>query len=376
MGEPPVRGIDRNIDCNDRLRRIYYEDAPRGFRRIRLGQAVAASACVPGLFEPLVLDRLYQGHYVLKLVDGGVFDNQGASSLHRQDCTVLLVSDASGQTGIEKRPVGDRIGVSLRSNSVLMARIRQEQYQWLSVTTEAGLLRGFAYVHLKKDLDAEPVDWIDCPDPSRKDKQTVLTSYGMRKDIQKRLAAIRTDLDSFSDAEADALALSGYLMMTEEFKRNVSGFPVSSSTDPEWRFLDIAPVATSVTPMPELDELKRVLDVAHSQALKAFQLSTGLKVATVFSVLAAVAGLAALIYSLQGLAIPVNGLLAVLSLAAIGAGAAKLLLRYVFRNPNPLWQVIAAVPLLFIGLPLLLFFTAVIDPIYLRAGPRYRKSSR
>jgi hypothetical protein len=59
MGEPPS-SIDTAIDANYRLRRMYYGDAPSPHNKIRLGHAVAASACVPGLFEPLSLPLLYE----------------------------------------------------------------------------------------------------------------------------------------------------------------------------------------------------------------------------------------------------------------------------------------------------------------------------
>jgi hypothetical protein len=105
MGEPPA-GIDSEVDANYRLRRMYYDQAPKPNNRIRLGYAVAASACVPGIFEPLPLVDLYErmpwdGHGkirpVVRLVDGGVHDNQGVAALLEQGCSVLLVSDASGQ---------------------------------------------------------------------------------------------------------------------------------------------------------------------------------------------------------------------------------------------------------------------------------------
>ena len=56
MGEPPV-GSGSEIDTNYRLRRMYYEDAPDPHKNMRLGYAVAASSCVPGLFEPLPSGR-------------------------------------------------------------------------------------------------------------------------------------------------------------------------------------------------------------------------------------------------------------------------------------------------------------------------------
>jgi predicted acylesterase/phospholipase RssA len=239
MGEPPARGIQTDIDANDRFRRMYHDEAPPEFRtddgRVKLSEAVAASACVPLLFDPLVLDELYgttfdpdrPDDYVLRLVDGGAYDNQGIATLLEQNCTVLLVSDACGQTSISRDPGGGRVEVLQRSNDVLMARVREAQYQHLATLRDTGALRSVMYVHLKKDLASTPIDWLDCPDRSRRAAPATMTSYGMRRDIQKRLAAIRTDLDSFSDCEADALMLSAYLMTGAEFEVCVKDFPVA-----------------------------------------------------------------------------------------------------------------------------------------------------
>ena len=59
MGEPPS-AIDTDVDGNYRLRRMYYSDAPKeptNYQCFRLGHAVAASSCVPGLFEPLAMPQ-------------------------------------------------------------------------------------------------------------------------------------------------------------------------------------------------------------------------------------------------------------------------------------------------------------------------------
>ena len=42
----------------------------------------------------------------VRLVDGGVHDNQGIASLLEQACSVMLVSDASGQMGTQEDPPG------------------------------------------------------------------------------------------------------------------------------------------------------------------------------------------------------------------------------------------------------------------------------
>jgi len=101
------------------------------------------------------------------------------------------------------------------------------------------------FIHLKKDLDVDPVDWTNCEDPfdaSEEARPSIrrgdLTTYGIRKDVQGLLAAIRTDLDSFNEVEAYALMTSGYRMTEYQFPRSVSpDFPVSKDPPVAWKFL-------------------------------------------------------------------------------------------------------------------------------------------
>jgi predicted acylesterase/phospholipase RssA len=284
MGEPPA-GIDDEIDGNDRLRRLYYDadDTPKPHRHVRLGHAVAASSCVPGLFEPLTLTDLYPNR-AIRLVDGGVCDNQGVASLLDQDCNVVLVSDGSGQMGSQNDPSNGVLGVPLRSNSILQARVREAQYQDLSARRRASLLRGFMFVHLKDDLDVDPIDWIGCLDPYDASddarparRRGPLTRYGIAKDVQELLAGVRTDLDSFSDVEAFALMTSGYRMTEYAFKYSkcVQGFP--EPADPyRWDFLDVEEGMKGSG--VKYDYLKQQLGVSGASAFKVWKLSLRLKV--------------------------------------------------------------------------------------------------
>lgn len=247
MGESPW-AIDPNIDGTRRLRRFYHDEAPPAYRSVPLSNAVVASACVPGLFEPLRLDGLYRleekgkkaENLTLRQVDGGVHDNQGVGGLLEQGCTVVLVSDASGQTGLSLDPGGGAFAPLTRSNSVLMERVRQEQYARLGAMENGGLLKGLMFLHLKRDLDVTPVDWHGCEDPSEETRQSAdaFTEYGIRKQIQGLLAGIRTDLDSFSDVEAFALMTSGY-RMAGAYLPQVQVLPQRQSPAAKWRFLAI-----------------------------------------------------------------------------------------------------------------------------------------
>ncbi len=296
MGEPPA-GIDSEIDGNDRLRRLYYDEAPDPWKRVRLGHAVAASACVPGLFEPIALSGLYPER-VIRLVDGGVCDNQGVEGLLEQDCNVVLISDGSGQMESLRDPSRGLLGVPLRSSTILQSRVRQSEFQDLSARRRSHLLRGLMFVHLKEDLDVDPVDWVDCVDPSDTDddgarppsRRGTLTSYGISKELQQSLASIRTDLDSFSDVEAYALMTSAYRMTAQAFaeEKCVEGFDVPEREE-DWKFLSVEGGMKGVG--PQYKYVKRLLDVSGALAFKIWKLKQGLKfLAYALAALAFVAG--------------------------------------------------------------------------------------
>jgi predicted acylesterase/phospholipase RssA len=237
MGEPPV-SAEEQVDASRRLRRLYYRDAPNGHREPRLGKAVAASACVPALFPPVTLAKLYDGIDV-ELVDGGVHDNQGIASLLEQDCSVILVSDASGQIRDNERPARGLYGVANRANSILMSRVRGAQYSELSGRRRSGTLRGLMVVHLTKGLTSAPRNWSACQEPYDPQDDAPPpgadagpTPYAIDPDVQRALSQLRTDLDAFSDDEAYALMAAGYEMTRCELAKALPGLP---GADPEFK---------------------------------------------------------------------------------------------------------------------------------------------
>jgi hypothetical protein len=304
MGEPPS-GINSEIDSNYRLRRIYHNDVPNVYRtkkRIRLGDAVGASACVPALFEPIALPTLYgqlgdeTKEIIVRLVDGGVHDNQGIVSLLEQGCTQVIVSDASGQMDALDDPSSGLLSVPTRSNSILMARVREAQYHELVARHRSSLLKGLVFVHLKKDLSDRPVDWLECSDrydisedARALDTQGDLTGYKVKREIQKLLAGTRTDLDSFSDTEAYALMTSGYAMIEEaHLKNDMEGFPLSPVGPREWPFLALRQAMKGGKGYAELE--KR-LKVSHMRGFKIWKLNRWLNILAALLGIAVVAAL-------------------------------------------------------------------------------------
>jgi len=133
-------------------------------------------------------------------------------------------------------------------------------------------------------LDVDPVDWIGCLDPfdasddSRPaNRRGPLTSYGIAKDIQKLLAGVRTDLDSFSDVEAFALMSSAYRMTEHAFKYSncVEGFPEPDEQF-RWDFLEVEQGMKGSG--AKYEYVKKQLGVSHMLAFKIWRLSATLRV--------------------------------------------------------------------------------------------------
>ena len=326
MGESP-QAISDTIDAVPRYRRMYYKNAPAEHREIPIGRAVGASACVPALFEPIVLRNLYPDRTV-RLVDGGVHDNQGLSSLLEQNCRVILVSDASGQFQEQRTPggsVSDSLG---NSNGVLQARVREAQFDQLSALRRAGAIQGAMFIHLTKDLESEPVSWIGekaKPAANRGD----VTSYGIDRKLQLKLAQVRTDLDSFSDAEAYALMTSGYRMTEHALlkEKSLPGMPLAGERQP-WRFL-ATEAALTRTDLEGTKRMHSLLSVSNELAGKVWRQSTPLKVLAGILGVGAVAGCGYLLWKTRTRQLPSLGNVSLIALAMV---AAKLVLGQLDRQ--------------------------------------------
>lgn len=336
MGEPPGL-LGSEVDKNARYRRLYYEQAPtEKLRDFPLGYAVAASACVPGLFEPLAVEGLFPDR-VVRLVDGGVHDNQGVAGLLDEGCTYVLCSDASGQMKDENEPSDGLLAVPLRSNSIMMDRVREAEYQDLRAREDSRSLQGLFFIHLKKDLPVPPVDWVNCQDASQKPHdEPTFTPYGVDRDIQKKIALIRTDLDSFSEVEASALMSSGYLMAESESRElqnahvkngevgTWGGYDVNAGRQ-DWPFLRLEPILKlpESSTDPRRKDLGSQLDVASSLLFKVWKRSPNLRFVKWGGAAAGLLLLGSLVmtywdWTLVDTTISVGGLILFLSLAAGG----------------------------------------------------------
>lgn len=250
---------------------------PDKYRHIPLSIAVAASACVPGIFPPLPLTGLYE-NAIPKLVDGGVFDNQGISALLYEGCTDLIISDASGQMKDENKPGSGILSVVPRANSILMDRIRDSGFALLGQLQEARRIRSYVNLHLKEDFDVDKVN----PGEEKKEPKDLVCddhiSYGIRGEVQLKLSETRTDLDSFSEVEGNSLMYSGYAIARRKIplswqstfgsnKQLVKNLHIQPK--PFWHFEEISSYMES--PYPDVGYVRQ-LTVSHEKMFKAFRL--------------------------------------------------------------------------------------------------------
>lgn len=376
MGETPTT-INSETDANDYLRPMYYDEAPSPYSRMRLGQAVAASTCIPGLLEPMVFADLYPD-MTIRLVDGGVHGCQGVTALLEQDCEVLLIADASGEAETQNQPGNGVIEVPSRAANILLARVRAAQYDDLKAREQAQIIRSLMYVHLTKDLDGGPVGCLPDYDPKDTDddarpsiRRGPLTRYGIRKDVQASLASIRTDLDSFSDVEAFALMTSSYRMTEYEFANCIGGSSETwQSSRPPWRFLAIEEPMKRSGSVDLIYGTLQLLKVANNRGFKVWRLS---RLAQWFTILLGVIATALLSYLTYRLwSLPLTVLTAGKLLTFVVTVCSLLLLMKIILVAQKIPKTLTDIAI-DIGLSLSGFFAAriylfVFDALYLRLG--------
>lgn len=169
-----------------------------------IAEAVAASSCFPPIFSPLrlrVLSEHFEGgraaheplrHQIalrLSLSDGGLYDNLGLEPVWKKSAT-LIVSD--GGSTFTSSIDGGPIWRLSRYTTVLGAQASAMRRRWLAAQLLSGELRG-AYWGISANTEHK-----------------VHTGYSAAF-VNRYVASIRTDLDSFSEAEIAVLENHGYV---------------------------------------------------------------------------------------------------------------------------------------------------------------------
>lgn len=209
MGEPLRQGVSdvaarEDVDKNTILPRTKWDDLPASCRDFPLGSAVVSSACFPGGFPPMQVTGLYKDKgWVVKLIDGGVHDNQGVEGLDDRGCTHLVISDGSGQMPDVKKPSTRLPAVLGRVVSIYGDAEREQRLLDL-------LARGdsVGFMHLQTGLPAPtlPVEGA----ASKDEAKLPTTDFGVAENVQRAQAQVRTDLDAFCEVEAWSLMADAY----------------------------------------------------------------------------------------------------------------------------------------------------------------------
>ena len=182
---------------------------PEGAARWTVARAVAASSCFPPLFRPMRLalepDRLrgvrrWTARYTelaarLRLSDGGLYDNLGlqpALSTHHE---ILLVSD--GGAPFRHVPARSRVGELVRYAELLQGQVGALRRAQLLAVFREGRRRGACW----RIGDAASIYGGGDAVPGY--SATLATEV---------IAAVRTDLDGFSEAEQAVLENHGYAL--------------------------------------------------------------------------------------------------------------------------------------------------------------------
>ncbi|HEV3408201.1 MAG TPA: patatin-like phospholipase family protein [Gaiellaceae bacterium] len=334
MGEDPrTRRRWIEIDKNKRFQTVRWEQLPPHQQNFELGRAVAASACVPGLFQPLAVSGLFRYrvpgrggvHDVrVELVDGGVHDNQGVCGLIDTECQRMIISDASGQMGdLDEPPTRIPASVSRATTGVFGDRVREEQL--------VGALQreAVALMHLKKGLQAFVVPPLPAPDAAPVEAEPLDdVDYGVHRAVQERLSGVRTDLDSFTEIEAFSLARFGYAMAEKELAApGIRELWRERSLSGTWDFDAVREV------MKRPDEAYlRHLEVSQKRFFKALALNSRLKMAAVALGILVLALVAAGLYfgrAVFSAEVPVTGVL------VVAAAIAALLVLYLKKLKSP-----------------------------------------
>ena len=253
-----VRGpklILNTTSLQDGRRIAYFRTAARDYMEMiklnqnfeKLSKVVAASSAVPGIIPPVRIGKEL-------LVDGGVSDNQGilpfisyydqrirqyetkgevlSNNQEEQDqgrsatgqvlyiaslteisdmgshplepCDVIIVSDASGQMEQLGEPGTSPLAVLKRAATIQGFQIRNRNIDLLVCWKKQDKGKHeFAFIHLFRDL---------------KDQAKSVGNNRVPSDYIPELGRIRTDLDQFSNIEADVLMYHGYTLIDYQLR--------------------------------------------------------------------------------------------------------------------------------------------------------------
>ena len=170
-----------------------------------LARAVMASSCIPQIFSPIKIGKKYRkGNGQIKplLVDGGLYDNQGAHKFESSDghyaVDYAIVSDA-GNTEISSEWCFNPIGTLIMTSEILMKRIKNFQRQHNSYIPNYKKKVLYAYNDLMwNEYERIPKRFVQ----NIKDgyiTEQVLDAHGITSEMFSQLSDAQTSEDAFKE---------------------------------------------------------------------------------------------------------------------------------------------------------------------------------
>ena len=241
----------------------------KDWKKLRVGEAVGASACFPPVFPPFEILGIYDDAHVtrLGLTDGGVYDNMGLAALVDANCTHIIASDSSGLFDINQRVATGRVGMTGRILNILMddianqQRLRLRDRRRVSHALDRVAQPPKAIKELRDAYDLRGLAYFHIQSPALEDSK-------LSKHTDSHLvAALRTDLDGFGDVEINTLVNHGYTMADQYVRKFLKSDPVFGN--PNWQ-------PTTKLPRPLLGwkttEINKVLKVGKSRFFRSLML--------------------------------------------------------------------------------------------------------
>lgn len=135
-----------------------------------VARAVASSTCVPFAFSPIKIGKQFfknPSQYAFtkpRLVDGGVYDNQGIHKLTQPNseylCDIIIVSDAGSK--FSKRSIyHNNFTLLQRTSDIFMRRIKNLQFQQNIYYQNSSPRKEIAYLSLAWEVDRCIEGFID-----------------------------------------------------------------------------------------------------------------------------------------------------------------------------------------------------------------------
>ena len=170
-----------------------------------LARAVMASSCVPHFFSPIKIGKKYRTGKSLKkplLVDGGLYDNQGAYKFESSDShyavDYAIISDA-GNSEISSKRCINPIGTLITTSDILMKRIKNFQRQHNSYIPDYKKKVLYAYNDLLWDeYETFPWRFVQNIKAGYITKQ-VLDAHGITSEMLSQLRDAQTYEDAFKE---------------------------------------------------------------------------------------------------------------------------------------------------------------------------------